>query len=412
MTKEQFLSYYAGAKRTRYERASEVAEARPLRRSDGFTGLFIKAELYNASAKSNPCTRLIQPRRPEYLYELGRYIKPIEKRVYKNIDKLFGHHVVLKCDNPVQRGRVIEEYWNEFNDPVFLGFDASRFDQHVSKEALELEHLVYLTAYRGDPTLCKLLSWQLHNVGYGRTPEGFVRFSTRGVRMSGDPNTALGNVIIMSLLCYSFLESLGVKYRFIDDGDDCGVFVERKHGTMVAGLVSHHLNYGFEMEVEPPAYCIEQVEFCQCKPVNTGNGYVMIRNATKALNHDGMHIDKQWATLDQLRSAIGICGGALNRNIPIVGTMYAVMENGYDKQVQRLIDERSGDFYNCTGSNKCTIPDVHESICRASFYLAFGYTPDLQVAMENELRGAAHCKDTTLLVQSNPRSRVFAYNEC
>jgi len=411
MTKEQFLAKYAGAKRARYAAAAEVLEKRQLKRSDGFTGAFIKAEFYNASAKSNPCTRLIQPRRPEYLYELGRYIKPIEKRVYKEIDKLFGHHAVLKCDNPVKRADTISEHWGQFADPVFLGFDASRFDQHVSVEALELEHLVYSTAYGGDTLLQQLLEWQVHNVGYGRTKEGFVRFVKHGGRMSGDPNTALGNVIIMSLVCYHFLEGLNIPYRFIDDGDDCGVFVDRKHMHLVQALPEHHINYGFEMDVEPPAYTLEQVEFCQCRPVNTGNGYVMIRNPHKALNQDTLHIDKQFATLSQQRTAIGICGLALNLDIPVVGALYASMIGTRDKVVERLIDERPGDFFNCVGSTSAVIPVVEEAVCRASFYLAFGVLPDHQVAIEAELRGAGFNHETKLQILSNELNKTFTYIE-
>jgi len=387
-TREQFIATYSGAKKARYTAAARAVQDRGLQRRDGYTGVFIKAECYNASAKANPCTRLIQPRKAPYLLELGRYIKAIEKRVYKQIDKLFGHHVVLKCDNPVKRGAVIAGYWSEFVEPCFVGFDASRFDQHVSADALRFEHAVYLAAYCGDPYLQKLLSWQLRNIGYGNTKEGYVRFEVDGCRMSGDNNTALGNVIIMSLLCYLFLEDLGIKYRFIDDGDDCGVFVERKHAALVAGLVDHHLQYGFEMEIERPVYVVEHVEFCQCHPVDTGNGYVMIRNIHKALHQDTLHIDKQWATLDQQRSAIGVCGLALNRGIPVVDALYRSMLGPVDAVVQRLIDERPGDFFNCTGSTHASLPNVNEAVCRASFWLAFGVLPDQQIAWEEQLRGA------------------------
>lgn len=408
MDGDQFISHYTGARKSRYEAAAKVMELRELRRRDGYTGVFIKAEMYNATNKVNPCTRLIQPRRPEYLYELGRYTKAIEKRVYKAIDKLFGHAVVLKCDNPVQRAKKIFNHWSEFAEPVFLGFDASRFDQHVSEDALRFEHLVYMTAFKGDRYLEKLLSWQRHNIGYGRTKEGYVRFEKRGARMSGDPNTALGNVIIMSALCYEFLEGLGIKYRFIDDGDDCGVFIERKDMERVQELPAHHLSYGFEMDVEEPAYKIEHVEFCQCRPVDTGNGWVMVRNVHKALAQDTLHIDKNWATLDQLRTAIGICGSALNKGIPVVGTMYESMIGPMDKKVERLIDERSGDFYNCTGSNSCVIPEVVEGVVRASLYEAFGLLPDLQVAFEKDLRGTGS-NQIKLRLLTNPKSKHFEY---
>jgi len=388
MSVQRFVEHYSGSRRARYATAAGVMEKRSLRRKDGYTGVFIKAEFYNASTKPNPCTRLIQPRQSPYLLELGRFIKPIEKRIYKAIDELFGHHVVLKCDNPVQRGSTMAKYWSEFTDPCYIGFDASRFDQHVSASALRFEHMVYNTAYKNDPLLQRLLAWQVHNVGFGRTKEGYVKFSVDGARMSGDPNTALGNVIIMSLLCYSFLQGLGIKYRFIDDGDDCGVFVERHHKDLILGLVEHHLKYGFEMEVEPPAYSLEHAEFCQCRPINTGNGWVMIRNIWKALAQDTLHIDKQWATLDQQRTAIGICGLSLNRDIPIVGALYESMIGDVDKVVGRLVEERPGDFFNSVGASYGCIPPVEEATCRASVYTAFGALPDFQKAVEDELRGA------------------------
>jgi hypothetical protein len=228
--------------------------------------------------------------------------------------------------------------------------------------------------------------------------------------MSGDPNTALGNVIIMSLLCYHFLESLGIPYKFIDDGDDCGVFVEKCHQHLVQKLPEHHLTYGFEMDVEPPAYAMEHVEFCQCRPVNTGNGWVMIRNPLKALNQDCMHIDKQFATLSQQRTAIGICGLSLNRDIPVVSALYESMIGDRDAVVERLIEERPGDFFNCVGAHHAVIPNVDEAVCRASFCFAFGLTPDHQIAIESELRGAGFTQNI-LSILSTQKHNTFNYRQ-
>lgn len=389
-TYDEFVQSYTGSKRKRYQKAVDNLSMRGPRRSDGFWKTFIKGEFYNATNKNNPCPRLIQPRSPEYNVLIGRFLRPAEKLIYKAIDRMFKHHVVLKCDNPWQRAATIKQYWEEFDDPCFVGLDASRFDQHVSAEALEFEHSIYNAIFK-DANLREFLSWQVDNIGYANVPDGAIRYTSEGVRGSGDMNTALGNVMLMCVISLHYLNTLPCKWRFINDGDDCGIFIERKHLNLLDNLPAHHLEYGFEMEVENPVFRLEHVEFCQSKPINLGEAWMMVRNVHKAMLNDWINISAvNYATMEELFIATGRCGMALYADIPILSDMYQAMMrfNGRKAIVDRVLQEQFsgiGRTWRMFASEKRQFP-VDETTARVSMYHAFGILPDAQVDIENQYR--------------------------
>lgn len=396
---EQFVASYTGLKAKRYEAAMTSLQNGGWRTHFSHLKTFIKGEFYNAGLKHNPCPRLIQPRSPEYNLALGCFIRPAEKLIYKAIDRVFGHHVVLKCDAPWKRGEIIARYWSEFQHPVFVGLDASRFDQHVSVDALEYEHSIYLDIFHNNPTLARLLKMQLHQVGYARFKDGALRYVVDGCRASGDMNTALGNVVLMCAMCHEYLAGLGLsQYRFINDGDDCGIFLEASDLWKLAGLEAHFLQYGFEMEVEEPAFIIEGIEFCQGKPIHVGGGqYMMVRNVLKALKQDRLFIDnKDWASVDEIGHATGMCGLALYAGFPVLDAFYRSMLSSSVRSevVNRLLLEKDGWRYYA--SSKRPFMSVDIDAARTSMYYAFNILPDRQMAYEENFR--AMDKELTSLV--------------
>lgn len=388
-TNEQFVESYSGLKAKRYSAALNQLMRTGVRRSYGYLKTFIKGEFYNGTTKHNPCPRLIQPRSPVYNILIGRYLRPMEKLLYKAVDRVFGHHVVLKCDTPWKRAEVISRYWGEFQTPVFVGFDASRFDQHTSSAALSWEHSIYNSIARSDE-LAEYLTWQIDNVGYANTADGDVRYAVNGCRMSGDMNTALGNVLIMCGLCHHYLQPLGIRYRFIDDGDDCGVICEAADLHHLRGLPDHHLAYGYEMTVEAPVYRLEHIEFCQSRPVNLGNGnWMMVRNVHKALTQDALLIDKyDWVEIHNVLAATGICGLALYNGVPVLHEFYAMLARCQTdtRQVQHMLDEYRHGSRTWRSFSNPRMFDVDETTARVSLYHAFGILPDEQVALEQEFR--------------------------
>lgn len=401
---EQFVSSYSGSKAKRYASAVATLTRTGVKRTYGYLKTFIKGEFYDATLKRNPCPRLIQPRSACYNVLIGRYLRPAEKLIYKAIDRTFGHHVVLKCDPPWKRAAVIKQYWGEFANPVYVGFDASRFDQHTSRSALEWEHSIYNSMFHS-PELAEYLEWQIDNVGFATTKDGTLAYKVEGCRMSGDMNTALGNVLIMSGICHHFLSGLGVHYRFIDDGDDCGVFLDAQHLHLLDELPEHHLRYGYEMTVEPPAYRLEHIEFCQSRPIDCGDGnYMMVRNVHKALKQDALCIDKRdWAEQNDVMCATGVCGLALYAGFPVLEAFYSMLAriDANNATVQRLLDEFKTGPQSWRSAKGCRGFSVDETAARVSMYYAFGLLPDAQVEMEDEFRAQSLGNLTQILTQTN-----------
>jgi hypothetical protein len=321
-TNQEFLDSYHGAKKLLYERAFDSLTLRPLLRQDGYLQTFVKAEKLNFSSKPDPAPRVIQPRSTRYNCVVGPYLKPLEKRIYHAIDKVFGGPTVMKGLDAYKQGAVLHSKWRRFHDPVAIGLDASRFDQHVSTDALKWEHSVYNACYRSK-TLSKLLTWQLENVGYARTPDGFVKYKVNGCRMSGDMNTAMGNVLIMCALVWQFLSDVHVDGELVNNGDDCVIIVERGDVSKIRGTVEKwFLGYGFTMKVEEDVDVFEKIVFCQMQPVFDGSDWRMVRNPRITFDKDGINLKPGNQRFEDWLHTVGECGLALTSGLPVVQAYY------------------------------------------------------------------------------------------
>jgi hypothetical protein len=232
-----------------------------------------------------------------------------------------------------------------------------------------------------------LLSWQIDQVGYADMADGSVRYTVQGCRASGDMNTALGNVVLMCAITHHYLQTLPCKWRFINDGDDCGIFMESDDVHYLDTLPAHHLGYGFEMEVEPPVYCVEHVEFCQSRPIELNEGeWMMVRNVHKAMKNDWISINSHdWCSTEEILHATSLCGLALFGDVPVLGPMYAAMNRFGAREVvlERLMQRKDGWRRHLTGHRKYP---VDETIARVSLYRAFNILPDEQQALEEVYR--------------------------
>jgi len=350
---------------------------RELARKDWEINVFIKDEIVCSWSKADPAPRLISPRSPEYCLELGCYIKPVEHLLYKAVGRVWGEVTIAKGLNFNQRGELIASKFHSFSDPVAIGLDASRFDQHVSLDALSWEHSIYKSLYPGDKKLKFLLSKQLSNSGRAFIDGKKIEYSVDGSRMSGDMNTALGNCLIMTGLVWSYLKDIGVVGKLINDGDDCVVFLERADlSKFTDGLKDWFLAKGFTMKVEEPVDVLEHIEFCQAHPVWNGEQYSMCRNIQKCLFTDVCHVGRTWKEVAPIREAISQCGQAWARGYPVLGAFYRSLSTG--GPAARL--EHSGTYWNAKGCCTGTV-DVTDA-ARDSFAQAFGVSHKEQLAME------------------------------
>lgn len=381
-TPEELLAMYTGRKRTIYENAYDSLCSSPLTKADALIKAFVKVEKANV-AKAPRC---IQPRDPRYNFRVGQYIKPLEHRLYRRIARVFGDGpTVMKGYTVEGVARILRGKWDSFADPVAIGLDATKFDMHVSEAMLRWEHSLYEAIYPGHRNLGEMLRWQRHNKGVGYTENGKLRYNVKGKRASGDMNTALGNCLIMCGLVWEYSRQRCVDTKLANNGDDCVVFMERADlPRFVAGLDQWFLDMGFRMTVEEPVDEFERIEFCQMRPITTQRGWVMVRNIPTALRKDAlctMSLDGKSAR--KWLGAVGECGLALCAGVPVLQELYVAYCREGDRrgkmaqamQLNTGLSRMRGDME----SKWLPVTDA----ARLSVFVAWGITPDEQVALEN-----------------------------
>lgn len=378
LTPEEFVDLYKGRKRTIYENAL-LEYYGGLKTFHAWLSAFVKAEKVKVASP-----RAIQPRSAVYNIALGIYLKHIEHCLYRSIARVFGQKMVVsKGYNVVDLGNMIAELWNEIDDPCFIGFDASRFDMHVSVDALKWEHSIYKWLYNYCPELSRILKMQLENHGIGFCDDGKIKYTVKGRRMSGDMNTALGNCLLACGIVYNFMDSLGIEYRFINNGDDCGVIVSKKHISKLQGIGKHFEEFGFRLEVEEPVFELEHLEFCQMNPVYDGVDWRMVRKTCSALQKDTMSLIP-FTSEKLLRKwlySVGECGLALCSGMPVMQSFYEMY-----CRLGKPSNIGSATYMECGARQlarglEAVVRKVSDA-ARYSYYLASGITPVEQMGLE------------------------------
>lgn len=385
---EQVLETYTGRRRTIYENALRKLQTIGLSRQDACSIAFIKMEFVNPEK----APRCIQPRDPAYNLSLGRYIKAVEHPIYRGIARVFGDGpTVMKGYNVAEIGEIARGKWRTFASPVAVGLDATKFDMHVSPEALGWEHSIYQELFpHDDGELKKLLKWQMNNKGAGYCPDGKLKYRVKGKRFSGDMNTGLGNCIIMCGLVYAYAKTRGVDVKLMNNGDDCVVMMEDEDlSRFLDGLDEWFLEMGFRMVAEPPVRELHLIEFCQMHPIEIGDGCRMVRNIPSSLRKDTLTTHRltdlkhrqKWCT------AVGTGGLCLTGGVPIVQDFYQSMQRigcGSNSKIaddptfatgMRLMSKGMREWYR--------EPDAWT---RVQVFEAWGITPDEQVALEGHYR--------------------------
>lgn len=383
---EEIPGMYVGRKKLIYQRAVDSLQHEPLTARDAWVDVFTKFEKVDATSKGDSAPRVISPRLPRYNASLGKYMKPGEKLLFKGIENVFGEITVAKGLNLLERGNLIASKWNSFKDPVAIGVDAKRFDQHVSLDALRWEHSCWNGWFK-TKELRWLLSMQLRNKCRGFCAGGSVEYTVKGCRMSGDMNTSSGNCMLMCGMMYAYSHACGVETKLINDGDDCVIFLEKTNlSTLMDGFRQWFLDLGFDMVVESPVYEIEKIEFCQAHPVHVGGGeYVMVRNPMTSIAKDSVIMVNHHNHKDCVSSWLGAVGSALTAacgGIPVMQSFYQ-MYSRHGTSVAKLEKSYNLWWHNVISDgmkSRRGLPVLPET--RLSFYIAFGILPDEQVAIE------------------------------
>jgi len=413
MTMSEFIDTRPSRLRKRYTDAMSSYIKFGLSEVQAWINHFIKFEKVNLTKKSDRFPLKIKPRTHEYNLRLGMFLSPIEgfggsHPMYDALASLFGGPTVMKGMNAEQVATNIVDASQMVSDRsqhqeqglVWIGCDASRFDQHVSKDMLKWEHSIYLELYLNHPELSELrwlLKQQLKTKAttYTQDEEGVqykVSYQDEGQRSSGDMNTGLGNCIIMCAMLYTYLKMVGItNVRVINNGDDAVIIMT---GSDYASFCQESfkdwfLEMGFTMTMEDPVYELDQLEFCQSHPVKTPDGWIMVPNIDN-LNKFGVAlVDK--SKIDDWIREVGVAGRLWLAGIPIWYQYFCQYpHDGKESSRPALTEQNAWSLYwNSLGIAERSLEVAEET--RVSFYNAFGITPQEQRAAEEKLSTSVSC---------------------
>jgi len=365
------ISHARSGKKKLLEQARESLWVKPLSYKDGRVRMFLKDDKYHKDEIGAP--RCIQYRNKRYCLPLASRLIPIEEYCYTWKDSS-GTAIFAKSRNHTQRGRDIQAKFDYFKHPVVLSLDHSKFDSHVNADLLEVEHGFY-RACNGSKEFAKLLRMQKHN--FGVTKNG-TTYYTPATRMSGDQNTGLGNSLINYAMTVALLEHLKIKACLYFDGDDYLVITDRSNVNRLTPAMYNQ--FGMVTKLDSVAKQMEEIEFCQCRPVWDGDGYTMVRNPMRMIS--------------RLPWLIGRYGDKYKRNY-VYSVGLCMMSVGCGLPVEQYIGEqlsKNGGVYKVTsqhhqankmqfkpGRAKIITPSVRT---RLSYWQAWGITPQEQEDLE------------------------------
>ncbi len=391
---ERVLESFTGARKRKYEQAYQSLLINPLSASDGRIQAFVKAEKCDPCAKINPDPRMIQARSPRYNLSIAKYLRPTEHAIY-NLIGVDNKREVAKGMNQSQRANAIIEKFSLFKSCVCFSVDCSRWDKHVGRGVLNIEHNFYRALVGQHPEFDMMLASQLCN--RCRTSGG-VRYVVEGGRMSGDINTALGNCLLMVLMVRSAMRQLGINvYSILDDGDDCLIFVEEANFSTVSnGLAKIFLGFGQEIKIENIAREISDVVFCQAKIVHNGEQWTMVRNWRKVLSQACCGT-KHWNNPDEVRPMFGLVGAcelALCAGVPVLQSFALALIRMSRGKIASRINTDAGLIARLRAEYGAGWEDAIQTssarqvtaLARSTFELSFGIPEWEQDAIEDILR--------------------------
>lgn len=133
----------------------------------------------------------------------------------------------------------------------------------------------------------------------------------------------------MCSLVITYMDTKGIKYEFLNNGDDVVLIISQKHIPLLADLTTWFHDMGFKMEVEPPVSVLEELEFCQMHPIEVSPGrWTMVRNFPHCVAKDCVCLEptafRKWI------HSVGVGGQSITQGIPILNSFYKCLERNGD----------------------------------------------------------------------------------
>lgn len=374
----EVISRYTGGKKRQYIMARESLYETPLNSEDAKIRMFIKADKSHEADYKAP--RAIQYRSKRYGLSWARYVIPMERALYSLMDQS-GSPICAKGRNAEERARDLRAKAATFARPLFMCLDHSKFDAHITPDLLQVESRFYQRLFGGSHrrSVRRYMRMQMRN--QGSTKNG-TQYYTPGTRMSGEASTALGGTALNILLLRAWLGR--TRHCMYVDGDDSVVIIEQADRTRLPDLSDTMLTMCMHTKLEQSTEVFEEVEFCQCRPVEVGGAWRMVRNPLRVLSRAGWSVLPMPSTLVKrwVRS-VGLCEMILGRGVPILqrlGELMAIRGSGRYYMTDKHYEARK-----LQHSIERVQPLEVEYSTRLSFERAWGVDPQTQMLIEDTL---------------------------
>lgn len=219
---------------------------------------------------TKPKPRCINYRNSIFTAQLAKYIVPIERTMsHHELEDNYQVPFMSKGRNAIEVAALLRQAYDESNKSYIHLIDHSAYDGSITTKHQMIEFAWY-KRHTPHQALQDLLKCQLDNKILSRNG---VRVKCKGVRMSGDANTSLGNSVInYMMLRYQYPDSC-----IVVNGDDSVVFTNQElplHEWSEVGMVSK-----FSVVKH-----FEEIEYCQSVPVLVGKQWVMMREPLRAMS--------------------------------------------------------------------------------------------------------------------------------
>jgi len=389
MSRQNVVDCYTGPRKLLYEKAKERLDEGDLKRRHFFQKVFIKYEALDGTAKPIPKykPRVICPRSYEASLEIGRVVKPVEHRIYRAVDRLYGGRTIVKGLNARERAEVVTECLESFRDPVVIPCDASHADSSVDDACRKVLHSIYRTVLGNLPLIDTIES---HRCGkqwmFGESSTHTVRASGYFGLGSGDQDTSLVMNLLMGVLHWTMCDEVEVKCRAVIDGDDTLLVVEREdYGSVARVMQPFFESHGFSMVADPlvdPRVEAHKINHCKAFYTWKGDHYIMLRDLSQVLSKDLCTIQNisNAKDFDFFRKAKSDCGLAIAGDMPIYGAFYRMLGRGAATYTRKHTTGAS--YREKSWSRDLTNDGVVTAVKRIEIFKQYGITPDTQEALE------------------------------
>ena len=397
MTYSDYANTRAGPKKQAYLKELETLHERTITWRDELAKFFIKDELMALDPDGKggwlyKTPRVIRPQSVVINLLLGVHIAPLEKAVYRALDRKLRRNSnvrrsVTKAMNVVQIGELIKAKWDQFKDPICVQLDCTRFSQHVSVDIHDAvtSFLVSVPGGRTDEGIdLKKQMGRARTVRWvARAKDGTLKGKITGTLSDGVVFTSLVGVLTMCAMVEDACTRAGIKREIFSAGDDTNIICERHNWILIKPHLDQvALEYGFKIKVEGTSDTIEGITFCRMQPVFDGETWRMVREPLDSITRDVLTVKPvpNQGVWDELRAAKAHCGTSLTSGLPVLQAFYDMLGRGTTGFKEHHVDRHSGMVRMSQGLEPKQRPVSTEA--RHSFHRAFKITPERQIALE------------------------------